>query len=298
MTKGLTKIEKELAHHESIIEDGVKSFLHVGRSLIAIRDGSLYGEKYGTFEAYCEKRWGFKKSRAYQFISAAEIVAEVSTIVDNGTKDSKQNTQIPVPKNEAQARALADAGDTPEERREVWTKAVETAPRNEAGEPVITARHIAKVADEVVGPKVAEPKANPKPEPVQESVAAETDQPEYGEGFNPREFDPELNPDLQRVSVARLPIEEKLVEQPKMIEAFCRAVRKHFEDNIPTDPLLDEGTLNIVGQQLTSMLNTLRQRKAYGRCPKCPDKINPKCGFCKGHGYVTKTTFESAGGIK
>ena len=298
MTKGLTKIGKELAHHEAIIDDGMKGFLHVGRSLIAIRDGQLYSETYDTFEAYCEKRWGFKKSQAYRLIEAATVVAEVSEmspIGDTKTKDSKQKTQIPVPQNEAQARALAGAGDTPEERREVWTKAVETAPRNESGEPVITAKHIAKVADEVVGPKND---AKPNPQPAQETPVAAAEQPDYGGSFNPTEFDPELNPDLQRVSVARLPIEEKLVEQPKMIEAFCRAVRKHFEDNLPTDPLLDEGTLNIVGQQLTSMLNTLRQRKAYGRCPKCPETINPKCGFCKGHGYVTKTTFESAGGVK
>ena len=81
-------------------------------------------------------------------------------------------------------------------------------------------------------------------------------------------------------------------------ELIVDTVRKFVTDNMPSDPLLNETSLNIADQQLTAYLNSLRQRKAYGICPKCPEKINPKCGFCKGCGYVTKTTFESAGGVK
>lgn len=153
-------------------------------------------------------------------------------------------------------------------------------------------------------PKPAENKAdNPDsviPASAPETPAATETAPtsDFPAGFDPTTFDPEMNPDLDRKSVAKLPRDQQVIEQPKMIEAFCRSVRKFVTDNMPSDPLLDETALNIADQQLTAYLSSLRQRKAYGICPKCPEKINPKCGFCKGCGYVTKTTFESAGGVK
>jgi hypothetical protein len=292
-----TLIKRNLKQHEDVIADGMKSFLYVGQSLMAIRDERLYADHYETFEAYCQKRWQFGKSRAYQLIEAAEVQSDLSTIVDTKNKNPKQKTAIPLPQNEAQARAVADAADTPEERRQVWEKVVETAPKNEAGEPIITAKFVSKVADEVVGPKNDAPKPAKPVEGVVEPVKTEPE-PEFKPGFDPTEFDPEMNPELDRKSVAKLPRDQQVIEQPKMIEAFCRSVRKFVTDNMPVDPLLDETALNIADQQLTAYLSSLRQRKAYGLCPKCPDKINPKCGFCKGHGYVTKTTFESAGGVK
>lgn len=142
-------------------------------------------------------------------------------------------------------------------------------------------------------PPKASPAATAEPEVVVEEPEAQ-----FRPGFDPTTFDHEMNPDLDRKSVAKLPRDQQVNEQPKMIEAFCRSVRKFVTDNMPSDPLLDETALNIADQLLTSYLSHLRQRKAYGDCPKCPVKINPKCGFCKGHGYVTKTTFESAGGVK
>lgn len=295
-----TALTRSLKQHEEIIADGMKSFLYVGQSLMAIRDGRLYEDHYDSFEAYCQKKWGFTRQRAHQMIEAADVVSDVSTIVDTETKKSKQKTTNPAPANESQARALATAADTPEERRAVWEKVVETAPKNEAGEPIITAKFVSKVADEVVGPKAETPKPAKaeKPEPVVEVVTAQEKPGEFPEGFDPTEFDPEMNPNLDRKSVAKLDREQQLIEQPKMIEAFCRSVHKFFNDNLPSDPLLDDGSVNIARQQLKSALNTLRQRKAYGACPKCPEKIHAKCGFCKGVGYVNKTTFESAGGVK
>lgn len=291
-----TALTRSLKQHEEIIADGMKSFLYVGQSLMAIRDGRLYEDHYDSFEAYCQKKWGFNRAHAYRLIEAADVVSELSPIGDTETKKPKQKTTIPTPANEAQARALATAADTPEDRRAVWEKVVETAPKNEAGEPIITAKLVSKVADEVVGPKVEMPKPA-KPELVVE-VVAEVKASGFAPGFDPTGFDPEMNPELDRKSVAKLDREQQLIEQPKMIEAFCRSVRKFVSDNMPTDPLLDETALNIADQQLTAFLSSIRQRKAYGACPKCPEKISPKCGFCKGCGYVTKTTFESAGGVK
>lgn len=292
-----TTIKRSLKHHEEIIADGMKSFLYVGQSLMAIRDERLYEEKYDSFEAYCQKRWNFNRAHAYRLIEAADVVSELSPIGDTETKKSKQKTPIVAPQNESQARALATAADTPEERRQVWEKVVETAPKNEAGEPIITAKLVSKVADEVVGPKNDSPKPSKPVKAPEPEVVTEAEE-QFRPGFDPTTFDPEMNEELDRKSVAKLPRDQQVIEQPKMIEAFCRSVRKFVSDNMPSDPLLDETALNIADQQLTAYLSSLRQRKAYGICPKCPEKINAKCGFCKGHGYVTKTTFESAGGVK
>ena len=42
----------ELHQLEKIVERNLTAFYEVGRALLRIRDGKLYGEEYGTFEAY------------------------------------------------------------------------------------------------------------------------------------------------------------------------------------------------------------------------------------------------------
>jgi hypothetical protein len=79
-----------------------------------IRDNRLYREIHGTFEEYCKEKWDISRPRAYQLIKAAEVQDNLSTIVDK-------------PANEAQARPLTRIKD-PDEQREVYQKAVETAP--------------------------------------------------------------------------------------------------------------------------------------------------------------------------
>lgn len=78
-----------------------------------IRDGRLYHKAFDTFEEYCQKRWGFTKSRANQLIESADVVQHLATIVVK-------------PANEGQARALTKAPK--ESRAEVWQEAVESAP--------------------------------------------------------------------------------------------------------------------------------------------------------------------------
>lgn len=77
-----------------------------------IRDNRLYREIYGTFEEYCKEKWNISRPRAYQLIKGAEVQENLSTIVDI--------------KNEAQTRPLTKL--PPDEQREVYQKAVETAP--------------------------------------------------------------------------------------------------------------------------------------------------------------------------
>jgi N6-adenosine-specific RNA methylase IME4 len=103
----------ELNEHETVIERGLATFVEVGNALLAIRDRRLYRATHAAFADYCRERWGFSRQRAHQLIGAAEVVANVSTIVDI------------LPTNEAQARELVRL--SPDEQREVWLEFVQEA---------------------------------------------------------------------------------------------------------------------------------------------------------------------------
>ncbi len=102
-----------LAAQEGVIARGLQTFYDVGTALAAIRDGKLYRADFGTFEDYCQERWGISRPRAYQFIQGAEIRGRLSTTVDI------------LPDSERQARPLARL--TVEEQPRAWERAVELA---------------------------------------------------------------------------------------------------------------------------------------------------------------------------
>lgn len=81
---------------------------------LKMRDKRLYRVTYGTFEDYCEQRWGMKRQRAYQLMEAAQVNGNLSKIFDT------------LPENDAQARELAPLA--PDEQRLVWDVVQQTAP--------------------------------------------------------------------------------------------------------------------------------------------------------------------------
>jgi hypothetical protein len=120
----LTKTEAtELVQHERTINAGLRTFGDVGLALLAIRDGKLYRAAHKTFESYCKARWGWERRHAYRLIDAAETAACVQL-------DTK-------PANEAQARPLSALPK--EERATAWETVIERAPKDESGQPKVTA---------------------------------------------------------------------------------------------------------------------------------------------------------------
>jgi hypothetical protein len=123
----------------------MQTFLEVGAALAAVRDGRLYRADYGTFEAYCQERWGMTRRNANHLIGAVEVVETLGTTV-------------PKPTSERQARAL---GKVPEaERAEVWQEAHERS----GGKP--TAKLIEQLARERsqdATPPQGEPEFDPSP---------------------------------------------------------------------------------------------------------------------------------------
>ena len=281
MATALSKTSKELAHHEAIIDDGLKSFLHVGRSLIAIRDGSLYEEGYDTFEQYCQKRWNFTRQRAYQLVEAAETVdsLKMSTIVDIKTENPKQKTQIPLPENEAQARALSTSADHPEERAKVWAAAVEAAPKADDGSPKVTAASIKRAAEQVLGPapEKLKPETNGKPS--------------GGTKFDPSEFDPAIEPDGEPTSAAGLPKHlVPVLADYKEYRSLQREVSLLYGkvEALARKPI---GSY-IILQEIERTIGQVKANlKSYGfgnNCPDCENTPKKTCLRCKGRGWIAQ----------
>lgn len=129
---------ERLTELEAKVEKGLTTFVEVGAALAEIRDSRLYRETHKNFTDYARERFGMSKPYATQMIGAAEVVQNVVAIATTA------------PANEAQARPLT-AIKEPEKQREAWTRAVETAPKDEAGVPNITAAHVKKVVQESQG---------------------------------------------------------------------------------------------------------------------------------------------------
>lgn len=93
-----------------------------------IRESRLYRSTHGTFEEYCVQKWQLSKSHANRLVAASSAVEVVTPI---GV----------IPSSEAQARPLTKL-DTPAEQVAAWEQVIETAPKNDLGEPIITAKHV------------------------------------------------------------------------------------------------------------------------------------------------------------
>ena len=133
METALTKGEQtRLTALEEVVEEGLGTFVQVGLALKSIRDKRLYQDQDETFEGYCRKRFDLSRPHAYRLIDAANVVEVVSPIGD-----------IDPPQNEAQARELTKLANE-QDQATAWTRANETAPVDDEGEPIVTAKHVAE----------------------------------------------------------------------------------------------------------------------------------------------------------
>jgi len=140
MSEALTVIERNnLVELEATIQKNLTAFYEVGFALMQIRDNRLYREIYGTFEEYCKEKWNFTRSYAYRLIASSEVADNLSPVGD-------------IPESERVVRPLTRIKD-PDQQREVYQRAVETAPEGK-----VTARHIEETVKEVIERKEPEKK--------------------------------------------------------------------------------------------------------------------------------------------
>lgn len=161
----LTPVEKEqLVDYETTIERGLTTFYEVGNAFVAIKQRKLYRAEYRTFEEYCREKWKISQQHAHRMIDAAAVV------------DNLKSSPIGelLPENENQARALT--GLEPDQQRQVWAKAVDTAPNGK-----VTAQHIKDVRQQEI--PMPEPEPSPVAAPVKQVsvfVPQEQPRPKYG----------------------------------------------------------------------------------------------------------------------
>lgn len=109
--EGLSREERQTL--ASCEDDIASSFVALGNAIRTIRDRRLYREDFGTFEAYCQERWGWTRQHAYQLMAGAEVAANLaSTFVD----------ELPLPTSEGQVRLLTRF--EPQEQAGLWKEAV------------------------------------------------------------------------------------------------------------------------------------------------------------------------------
>lgn len=104
---------RRLAELEAVVEAGLQTFVDVGRALLEIRDGRLYRQTHGTFEAYLDERWNISRRHGYRLIDAARVAELVSPIGHT-------------PANEAQARELVPLLQDEQALVETWRELLET----------------------------------------------------------------------------------------------------------------------------------------------------------------------------
>ncbi len=132
MSEELTVIERNnLVELEETIQKNLTAFYEVGFALMQIRDNKLYREIYGTFEEYCKEKWDMERRHAYRLIDGYKVTENVS----HGTQS--------IPTSERVVRPLSKIKD-PAEQREVYQRAVETAPEGK-----VTAKHVEETIKEV-----------------------------------------------------------------------------------------------------------------------------------------------------
>jgi len=109
---------------ESVIDAGMQTFVHVGNALLEIRDSRLYRTTHGTFDEYCQVKWQMGKANANRVIAAAEVAGNLASA-------------LAIPSSIRQAFPLASL--EPDVQREVWQRAVDTAPNGKVTGPHVQA---------------------------------------------------------------------------------------------------------------------------------------------------------------
>ena len=108
----LTIIEKSDLHRlKIIVSQNAKGFVAAGNALAEIQERKLYREESLTFEAFCFKQWGWKKSQVYRLIESAATV-KTSPMGDKITSERQARAlkNVPPEKHEAVLKAASASG--------------------------------------------------------------------------------------------------------------------------------------------------------------------------------------------
>ena len=260
MTTALTAPEKKsLAKCERVIEKGLATFVEVGQALFDIREGKLHRSTHDVFEDYCKERWEIAKSHAYRLIASAEAVANLSPMGDV------------LPASERQARPLTTI--PMEKQGEVWQEAVETAPKDDEGNPIITGKHVEETVKRFKEP---EPWDTEGDEPAAEVAEEDTHEPpcdQFGNVWTDAAY-----ADVLDSSEANQHIKE--------LQAIRRQWKKWKKENHGLTRQLEISSLD---RQIGFAIQTIKEQMPHCLCPACDGE---GCKFCKQRGWVDANTYK------
>lgn len=234
---------------EETIEKGVQSFVKVGNALAEIRDAKLFREEHKSFEAYCQHKFGWGSRRAYQLIEAAAVVTEPEQSANNCSQNGSGT-----PKNEGQARALADVPAA--DRKQVMAEA------SKDGKP--TAKKIKAAAE-----KIAEQKAADKP-PATKVVKSER-----GETVPER-----LHWAFEDHSIFAT------------IDSNIRALKKQIKE-LAEKPIGTFIHFQSVDVDLKNLKHAISFARPHAMCPECGGSTKG-CDWCRKQGFVPKDVYDRA----
>ena len=285
-----TRIIRSLKRHEEIIESGMKSFMDVGNSLLAIQTEKLYPDEHKSFDAYCKARWGFARAYAYRLMESSVVLRDL--------RMSPIGDRL-LPENEAQARAVADSASDAKTRANVWKAAVDSAPKGKDGKPRVTAAIVKKVAAELVvnradgkPAKVDPPKSNP--EPALPIVGTDTETPpaerEPGDDETEAEHDDAIRDGMEG------PVPTKLRPVFAAVSTFRGLQNKVGKLKTGVEDLQrsDAGAalpINELQRMLPEVSQAIKFATPFTECPKCRRNVRDDCKTCVGLGWITEATW-------
>lgn len=140
MRNELTSAETALrGTYVAIVKKGLTTFYEVGTALKQLHDRRLYLGTHDNFEDFCRDEFDMTRAYAHRLIAAAKIVDNIKEASPIGD----------TPPAESIARPLTELPE--DEQGEAWQEALDTAPKDEGGAPVVTAKHVEAVVAKKLG---------------------------------------------------------------------------------------------------------------------------------------------------
>jgi len=239
---------RTLAQLKEIVTRNLNATIECGIALREIRDRDLWKDEADSFHHFCVDNWGVSRSRAYQLIDSAEIVAELSPAVSTAVD------------TERAARELKKA---PAEARE---EIIINAEKDKNGK--VTGPSVAKAVKEHAE------KAVPVSAPEAPKLFDRT-------GFEIPQPSPAISTWMRAEEVQSMLTALSRIKG--VVEKACGNAKVADNDVI----YAEVGYAGLVAD-LNSSYQQLKVALPFAVCPTCQGRVLSPCSTCSGRGMVSE----------
>jgi len=239
----------DLAACEANIEKGGRLIV---QSLVKIRDERLYRAEYGTFEEYCEIRWGMSRTHAYRLLSHGRVLDHLTADADADLSPIGDTLK------ESATREIANLA--PETQREV----IREVKRQEVKPTAKAVQAARKTVMEASGKQQIRDHFKDKNKPCAAIMLDELQRPV---------------PDDLRLAFGTSASIQSIVGK---ISALIKQV-----DSISDQPGAEHLDVSHFRQESTALRSQLKESAYWTACPKC-NGDRAGCSRCSGTGFFPK----------